>query len=193
MGTRPKPCSGFTDYMIGGPANALSVSRVEDREEPKIIIICLHLASIRTQEPFPKLRRQRTPELFFRNGDMLFINRKGHNEAHYSLDARSQYFRVLRLILSPSQNMGFRDGLHAVDSGLHHSEWSRFAHRICPRITDDQSLDQQRAALKAVGCKRIFEEKASGAKRDRPQLAVLFDQLRPGDVVTMLRTEIGIR
>ena len=55
--------------------------------------------------------------------------------------------------------------------------------------TDDQTLDQQRAALKAAGCKRIFEEKASGAKRDRPQLAVLFDQLRAGDVVTITRLD----
>lgn len=55
--------------------------------------------------------------------------------------------------------------------------------------TDDQTLDQQRAALKAVGCKRIFEEKVSGAKRDRPQLAALLDQLRDGDVVTVTRLD----
>ena len=55
--------------------------------------------------------------------------------------------------------------------------------------TDDQTLDQQRAALKAAGCKRIYEEKVSGAKRDRPQLAALFDQLRAGDVVTITRLD----
>jgi len=55
--------------------------------------------------------------------------------------------------------------------------------------TDDQTLDQQRAALKAAGCKRLYEEKASGAKRDRPQLAALFDQLRAGDVVTITRLD----
>ena len=37
--------------------------------------------------------------------------------------------------------------------------------------TDGQTLDQQRAELKAAGCKRIFEEKASGAHRGRPELA----------------------
>ena len=55
--------------------------------------------------------------------------------------------------------------------------------------TDDQTLDQQRAALKAAGCKRIYEEKASGAKRDRPQLAAMLDQLRAGDVVTITRLD----
>lgn len=55
--------------------------------------------------------------------------------------------------------------------------------------TDDQTLDQQRTALKAIGCKRIFEEKVSGAKRDRPQLTALVNQLRDGDVVTVTRLD----
>ena len=46
--------------------------------------------------------------------------------------------------------------------------------------TDDQTLDQQRAALKAAGCKRIYEEKASGARRDRPELTRMLEMLRPG-------------
>ena len=37
--------------------------------------------------------------------------------------------------------------------------------------TEGQTLDQQHAALKAAGCKRVFEEKASGAQRGRPELA----------------------
>ena len=44
--------------------------------------------------------------------------------------------------------------------------------------TEDQDLRLQRAALKAAGCRRTFDEKASGARRDRPELARLFDQLR---------------
>jgi hypothetical protein len=36
--------------------------------------------------------------------------------------------------------------------------------------TDDQDLTLQRAALKAAGCRRLYEEKVSGAKRDRPEL-----------------------
>jgi DNA invertase Pin-like site-specific DNA recombinase len=55
--------------------------------------------------------------------------------------------------------------------------------------TDDQDLTQQRAALQATGCLRIYEEKVSGAKRDRPQLARLIDQLRTDDVVTVTRLD----
>lgn len=55
--------------------------------------------------------------------------------------------------------------------------------------TDDQTLDQQRAALKAAGCKRIFEEKASGAKRDRPELSKMLGFLQPGNVVTITRLD----
>lgn len=55
--------------------------------------------------------------------------------------------------------------------------------------TDDQDLSQQRTALQIAGCRRIYEEKVSGAKRDRPQLARLIDQLRPDDVVTVTRLD----
>lgn len=55
--------------------------------------------------------------------------------------------------------------------------------------TRGQDLDQQRAALGAAGCIRIFEEKASGTKSDRPELARLFDHLRHGDVVTITRLD----
>ena len=36
--------------------------------------------------------------------------------------------------------------------------------------TDDQNLTLQRTALKQAGCKRLYEEKVSGATRDRPAL-----------------------
>src|SRR5258708_40170945 len=55
--------------------------------------------------------------------------------------------------------------------------------------TDDQDLTLQRAALKDVGCKRVYEEKVTGARRDRPQLVRMLDQLRAGDVVVVSRLD----
>lgn len=55
--------------------------------------------------------------------------------------------------------------------------------------TQGQDLTQQRAALRESGCTRIFEEKISGAKRDRPELGRLLDHLRVGDVVTVTRLD----
>ncbi|WP_265975323.1 recombinase family protein [Brucella intermedia] len=49
--------------------------------------------------------------------------------------------------------------------------------------TEGQTLEQQRAKLKAAGCKRVFEEKASGGQRDRAELAKMLDHLQPGQRV----------
>src|SRR5215470_1679891 len=46
--------------------------------------------------------------------------------------------------------------------------------------TQDQNPDLQLDALKAAGCKKIFVEKASGAQRDRPELADALEYLREG-------------
>src|SRR4051812_50022003 len=50
-------------------------------------------------------------------------------------------------------------------------------------------LALQRTALKQAGCKRIYEEKVSGATRDRPALTRMLDQLREGDVVVVARLD----
>ena len=55
--------------------------------------------------------------------------------------------------------------------------------------TDDQELTSQRNELQAVGCSRIYAEKVTGTKRDRPELVRLLDHLRPGDVVTVTRLD----
>ena len=55
--------------------------------------------------------------------------------------------------------------------------------------TQGQDLEQQRIALGQNGCLRIFEEKVSGAKKDRPELSRLLDHLRPGDVLTVTRLD----
>jgi DNA invertase Pin-like site-specific DNA recombinase len=52
--------------------------------------------------------------------------------------------------------------------------------------TSQQTLDQQRDALEAAGVERIFDDKMSGSRDDRPGLAALLDYARPGDTVTVV-------
>jgi DNA invertase Pin-like site-specific DNA recombinase len=55
--------------------------------------------------------------------------------------------------------------------------------------TTDQNLELQLVALKEAGCGRIYQEKISGAKRERPELQRLLDQLRPDDVVVVWKLD----
>src|SRR3954453_11364456 len=48
---------------------------------------------------------------------------------------------------------------------------------------DSQDTAAQVSALKSAGCKRVFEDKASGGRWDRPELHRLLDQLRAGDAL----------
>jgi DNA invertase Pin-like site-specific DNA recombinase len=50
---------------------------------------------------------------------------------------------------------------------------------------DEQSNALQTKALSSAGCRRIFEETASGGRWDRPELHRMLDQLREGDVVVV--------
>lgn len=45
--------------------------------------------------------------------------------------------------------------------------------------TDGQTLDAQVAQLRAAGAEKVFQEKVSGARIDRPQLARLLRALEP--------------
>jgi DNA invertase Pin-like site-specific DNA recombinase len=55
--------------------------------------------------------------------------------------------------------------------------------------TTGQDLTSQLAALKAAGVAKIYSEKASGAKTDRPALAKLLKRLEPGDLVIVTRLD----
>ena len=55
--------------------------------------------------------------------------------------------------------------------------------------TDDQDTAAQVAALKAGGCERIYREKASGGRWDRPELHRLLDQMRKGDVLVVWKLD----
>jgi DNA invertase Pin-like site-specific DNA recombinase len=55
--------------------------------------------------------------------------------------------------------------------------------------TDDQNLDLQRDALRKSGCKRIYEDRISGAKAVRPGLQTALEATRPGDVLVVWRLD----
>jgi len=55
--------------------------------------------------------------------------------------------------------------------------------------TKDQHLNAQREHLQAASCDRIFEEKISGVKQDRPQLAALMEYVRAGDTVVCCKLD----
>ena len=55
--------------------------------------------------------------------------------------------------------------------------------------SDDQNLDLQRDALNKAGCERVYEEKESGARADRPQLQRLMEALRSGDTLVVWRLD----
>src|SRR6266536_3498236 len=55
--------------------------------------------------------------------------------------------------------------------------------------TDDQDTAVQVATLKSAGCERIYKEKASGGRWDRPELHRLLDQLRKADVLEVWKLD----
>jgi DNA invertase Pin-like site-specific DNA recombinase len=55
--------------------------------------------------------------------------------------------------------------------------------------TNEQDTAAQVSALKSAGCEKIFREKASGGRWDRPELQRLLEQLRKGDVLVVWRLD----
>jgi DNA invertase Pin-like site-specific DNA recombinase len=55
--------------------------------------------------------------------------------------------------------------------------------------TGDQNTGLQSDALQAAGCRRIFEETASGGQKERPQLRAAIDFLRPGDTLVVWKLD----
>src|SRR3546814_2175776 len=56
--------------------------------------------------------------------------------------------------------------------------------------TSDQNPELQLDALRRAGCERVFTEKASGARDDRPELArILEDVLRAGDTLVVWKLD----
>src|SRR5260370_18696396 len=55
--------------------------------------------------------------------------------------------------------------------------------------TADQNLDLQHDALAAAGCEKVFEDKASGARDDRPGLRDALSHCRPGDGIVVYKLD----
>jgi DNA invertase Pin-like site-specific DNA recombinase len=54
---------------------------------------------------------------------------------------------------------------------------------------DGQSTAPQLKALRAAGCRRIFEENGSGGRWDRPELQRMLDHLRESDIVVVWKLD----
>jgi len=55
--------------------------------------------------------------------------------------------------------------------------------------TQEQDTQAQLSALRSAGCGQVYQETASGAKRDRPQLERLMHRLEPGDTLVVWKLD----
>lgn len=55
--------------------------------------------------------------------------------------------------------------------------------------TQDQDTSLQRVALEGTGCGRVFQETASGAQRDRPELLAALEYMREGDTLVVWKLD----
>ena len=55
--------------------------------------------------------------------------------------------------------------------------------------TQDQHLELQREALVKAGCQKVFEDKVSGTRADRPGLAKALEMLREGDALVVWKLD----
>lgn len=55
--------------------------------------------------------------------------------------------------------------------------------------TDDQNLNLQRDALSQSGCEKIFEDRLSGSKAERPGLDQVLQYARAGDTIVVRRLD----
>ena len=55
--------------------------------------------------------------------------------------------------------------------------------------TQDQNLDLQTEALTKVGCKKIYNDKISGSRAERPGLTTALEMLREGDTLVVWKLD----
>jgi hypothetical protein len=64
--------------------------------------------------------------------------------------------------------------------------YTRMAHGYARVSTQDQNLDLQVKALTKAGCKKVFDDKISGTRAERPGLATALAMLREGEAIPSL-------
>ncbi|MBV1800520.1 recombinase family protein [Siccirubricoccus sp. G192] len=90
---------------------------------------------------------------------------------------------------------GHENLLHAERRGQHRTRRRRTGSpgatpaRLRHVSTAGQDLEPQFRALRVAGCTEIFEEKASGTSRARPELARALDRLGRGDTLVVVRID----
>src|SRR5437660_7314538 len=67
--------------------------------------------------------------------------------------------------------------------------WDMAVYGYARVSTGGQDLAAQLEQLHAVGAAKVFKEKASGARSDRPELAKVIRRLEPGDVLMVTRPD----
>ena|SRR5471030_1951660 len=55
--------------------------------------------------------------------------------------------------------------------------------------TQDQNLELQREALIKAGCQKVFDDKVSGTRADRPGLGKAQEMLREGDTLVVWKLD----
>ena len=55
--------------------------------------------------------------------------------------------------------------------------------------TQDQNLDLQLEALTKAGCKKVFDDKISGSRAERPGLTKALELLREGDTLVVWKLD----
>ena len=88
-----------------------------------------------------------------------------------SHNCRGSHFHAQTYVCESSHERGCCSGLSAVSKG------------------DEQTNILQAKALRASGCRRLFEEAASGGHWDRPELHRMLDHLREGDTVVVWKLD----
>ena len=60
---------------------------------------------------------------------------------------------------------------------------------MCQACSQDQNLELQTEALTKAGCKRVFEDKISGSRAERPGLTKAQETLREGDTLVVWKLD----